>query len=550
MKSFVRMTKLSNICGRSDYITDESRQEGILAHNSIDWTIYHEHELLNQKSAKANNEGRELVIALPNEWKDLEKEELARRVDFLSQRAIGADINQEYQWAVHWNQARTNLHAHVIFSERKLQLNDKATSRWDRDIYLTAEGKVARKKADRARNEDGSIKPPVHRKGELKDTSISTLSIKDKKYSRKDWLLEAKETVKETFKKEWNVDIEKQDYLHQYHEGKGSESSLIRQKNEIIKAVNYRLKDLERLNITSNFEKGVEAFKVNIKKGQYVIPYIGEDSRVHLTKLHSLKEASSFVAKTEELWGKGIKETQKAKAMLDCFTKVKDAQERYYNLLMDSKDDRRPMNLNTIKAPERFKTAYNDFLEAKRIEKSCLRNYNAYRGFWGLFKGKAKKEAYTEYSRAREYAEKLGAELQKDLKIDDTNLSICFEPDGSILNAVQMAFQRHLEDLERYKENELVNARPLDFKKPSKEAVNEARNAFIAEMEKVPEEEKERIRILINDTIPDKGNTMTSLKCRIEVKDLVKKHLPTQEEIRELNSIHLLTKAHGLFRGR
>ena len=78
---------------------------------------------------------------MPNEWKDLEKDELARRVDFLSQRAIGADINQEYQWAVHWNQARTNLHAHVIFSERKLQLNDKATSRWDRDIYLTAEGK-------------------------------------------------------------------------------------------------------------------------------------------------------------------------------------------------------------------------------------------------------------------------------------------------------------------------------------------------------------------------------------------------------------------------
>ena len=157
------------------------------------------------------------------------------------------------------------------------------------------------------------------------------------------------------------MDIEKQDYLHQYHEGKGSESSLIRQKNEIIKAVNYRLKDLEKLNITSNFEKGVEAFKVNIKKGQYVIPYIGEDSRVHLTKLHSLKEASSFVAKTEELWDKGIKETQKAKAMLDCFTKVKDAQERYYNLLMDSKDDRRPMNLNTIKAPERFKTASMTF---------------------------------------------------------------------------------------------------------------------------------------------------------------------------------------------
>ena len=71
-----------------------------------------------------------------------------------------------------------------------------------------------------------------------------------------------------------------------------------------------------------------------------------------------------------------------------------------------------------------------------------MRNYNAYRGFWGLFKGKAKKEAYAEYSRAREYAEKLGAELQKDLKIDDTNLSICFESDGSILNADSNGFFR------------------------------------------------------------------------------------------------------------
>ena len=67
MNNFVRMSKLSNIVGRSDYISNPNRQENILAKStSIDWKPYQEYERTHKKSSKANNEGRELIIALPN----------------------------------------------------------------------------------------------------------------------------------------------------------------------------------------------------------------------------------------------------------------------------------------------------------------------------------------------------------------------------------------------------------------------------------------------------------------------------------------------------
>lgn len=72
MKSFARVTKLSNIGGRADYITNEKKQEAILAKSeAVDWKPYRDFERANQRTATANNEGREMIIALPNEWAKL-----------------------------------------------------------------------------------------------------------------------------------------------------------------------------------------------------------------------------------------------------------------------------------------------------------------------------------------------------------------------------------------------------------------------------------------------------------------------------------------------
>ena len=45
MKSFARVTKLSNIGGRADYITNEKKQEAILAKSeAVDWKPYRDFE--------------------------------------------------------------------------------------------------------------------------------------------------------------------------------------------------------------------------------------------------------------------------------------------------------------------------------------------------------------------------------------------------------------------------------------------------------------------------------------------------------------------------
>lgn len=235
MKSFARATKLSNVGGRADYISSPSRQESIVAVSaSVDWQPYHEYEMANQKTDKRNNEGREVMVMLPNEWALLSREELVRRVDKIAITAAGKETDM--QWAVHWNKKHTNLHVHIIFSERQ---KEKNPGRWDRDVYLTDDGKVARTKAQRARDADGNIAPPVHRKGEEK----GAFTAKDPKYKSKAWLQEVKQQLREQFAS-MGVVIEKPQLLHEYHEGKGKDAPVIQQKNMVIRENNKRLEVL------------------------------------------------------------------------------------------------------------------------------------------------------------------------------------------------------------------------------------------------------------------------------------------------------------------
>lgn len=234
MQSFVRMSKLTDIVGRADYISNEKRQEHIIIERSYaDWKPYQEYERSHQKTNKANNEGRELIIALPNEWQNLSEIELTYRMNMLAQKVL--PNKYDYQWAIHLNKKETNLHAHLIFSERSRSFS--AVSKWDRDIYLTNDGKVARRKADRAVDENGNIKPPVHRKGEPKSDGKVQFTAKDTKYKSIKWLEQVKQDVVE-FYKEYGVSVDKQGLLHQYHEGKGSEAAVIHAKNERINLAN------------------------------------------------------------------------------------------------------------------------------------------------------------------------------------------------------------------------------------------------------------------------------------------------------------------------
>jgi len=247
LKSFARVTKLSNVGGRADYISDPKRQENIVAVSpAVDWKPYQDFERANQKSAGKNNEGREVMIVLPNEWKKLSVDELSKRAQKIAVAAIGKDTDM--QWAVHLNEAGTkdskgnirevdNLHMHVVFSERT---KTGEFSRYDRDVYHTDDGKVARSKAQRAKAADGSEKPPVHRKGDVK----GGFSAKDPGYKDYRWKDAAKERVAAEMER-MGATIEPPDPIHQYHEGKGHNAPEMRQYNEVIRLLNAKLKECE-----------------------------------------------------------------------------------------------------------------------------------------------------------------------------------------------------------------------------------------------------------------------------------------------------------------
>jgi hypothetical protein len=192
---------------------------------------YHVFEAAHRKSVLNNNEGRELKIALPNEWDSLPVDELMSRAQTLAVTAAGKDTDM--QWAVHWNKTHTNLHLHVMFSERCRVLD---AGSYDRDIFLTGDGKVARRKADRAKYDDGTEKPPVHRKGDAK----GGFSAKDKRFKSKLWAFEVKASLEKQLRN-YGVVIEERNPLHEFHEGKGSDAPLIAVKNAVIRENNKRI---------------------------------------------------------------------------------------------------------------------------------------------------------------------------------------------------------------------------------------------------------------------------------------------------------------------
>ena len=118
-----RVAKISNALDRSDYITDEKRQEEIVLHKESMQYTWKEHsafEKAHQKTNVANNEALEVHVALPNSLAN-DKKKLEQVCDDLVKDIVGE--NKDCEYAVHWNHNRTNLHVHILFSERENQID-------------------------------------------------------------------------------------------------------------------------------------------------------------------------------------------------------------------------------------------------------------------------------------------------------------------------------------------------------------------------------------------------------------------------------------------
>ena len=375
MQSFVRMTSLKDIGGRSDYISNPDRQEHIVTQSApVDWKPYIDFEASCPKTAKRNNEGREVIMALPNKWDKLPEAELQNRVGALVKAIVG---DRDHQWAVHWNKAHTNLHVHIIFSERQREKNPGV---WDRDIYLTADGKVARKKADRAKGADGKDLPPVHRKG----TPKPPFTAKDKKFTTKKWLHEIKQDLRDLMVSRWGVQIDALHVLHEYHEGNGSEAPVIRAKNEAIRT-NKALLETYREKYPDFPEAEVLArMKAAAEKGTVVVLSKTNDKYVITEMKHDAWEQE---------------QKHRAKHFMD----LTDAAREYVRETAYLNDRRKPLNPAVQKAPADLQAAF-DALKAAQSAMSSARWNEKHCFFWQRSKKKGYREQWAKAANAADAA--------------------------------------------------------------------------------------------------------------------------------------------------
>lgn len=236
---YARVSKITNVVGRSDYLTDKERQEEIVLHERSMMHSWEEHakfEREHQKTDVANNEALEVHVALPNALAD-DPIRLETACILLANRLVGK--NHDYEYAVHWNHARTNLHVHILFSERENQI-DLEPKVYKKDIWQDKDTHRLAK----AGSENAVL---VHRKGEIqrdKEGNIKyqndIFTTKDPRFKNKKWLREKNEIVQKTLRDvgyELDITTKESPYLAQKKLYKGASRDYIEKAEEWNKAV-------------------------------------------------------------------------------------------------------------------------------------------------------------------------------------------------------------------------------------------------------------------------------------------------------------------------
>jgi hypothetical protein len=236
------------------------------------------------------------MVALPNEWGALPLDELTAKARSLAVTAAGKETDM--QWAVHWNKSGSNMHMHVIFSERTRE----AAGIYDRDVYLTEDGRVARRKADRAKNADGTYKPPAHRKGDEQ----GGFSTKDTRYKAQSWLRSVKNDLRLELSR-LGAEMEPPDPLSQFHEGKGSNAPLIAEKNALIRVNVKRLKILKNANIDARqTENALNRLKKDLSERRVPVLYSEPHGLLTVKAFDTPAEAAEFAKNIEKEFYDGV----------------------------------------------------------------------------------------------------------------------------------------------------------------------------------------------------------------------------------------------------
>ena len=251
MKSFVRLQKIPNVAGRLDYIfrqgafsKKELSEQLVYFHDNFgaeNWKKLASFEAAESKRLNTKiNQARELIIALPNSLKNKKDAEMQYQ-KIASTLASG----QPYAFAVHWNKSKTNLHMHLLLSERQKLNISQEPKRYRQDIWAKEDGSRALKIEDRHHimHHKGDIQYDSDGNIKYKNAENSGFSLKTKDMQKKSWLFEKKQEAVNLLKNlgyDITVFDEKEGFLAEKHEGKGTSkyTQRIKRENNFIRSQN------------------------------------------------------------------------------------------------------------------------------------------------------------------------------------------------------------------------------------------------------------------------------------------------------------------------
>lgn len=159
--SFVQMSKLPDVKGRVDYISNPKRQEHLYATYStvepefwkyLSEQAQHDFWKSNQPGGKCI-EARELIIALPESLQAVDPNLLLQLFVEKFREQYGVQCTA----ALHHNKTKTNYHIHLIFADRDI-LEKTEVKYAPRNMYFDETGHHVRTKKE-VLAEDGSLRP-------------------------------------------------------------------------------------------------------------------------------------------------------------------------------------------------------------------------------------------------------------------------------------------------------------------------------------------------------------------------------------------------------
>ena len=177
--SFIRQSKLFDVAGRIDYISNPKRQEYLYATYQTEgatpefWkNLARENQLDFKASGSAGKciEGREFIIALPESFVQYRAGDVVRLFTETFHKRYGVECSA----ALHHNKTKTNYHIHLVFSERKM-LEQPEVKIATRNMFYDEQGKHRRQKKE-ILDEQGNLRAgcSIIPKGEVYESHIFT----------------------------------------------------------------------------------------------------------------------------------------------------------------------------------------------------------------------------------------------------------------------------------------------------------------------------------------------------------------------------------------